>query len=110
MVMVQTTLDGARVEVDRLTEALRILEEESGKAYTAVYGALGLVRRFTGKSDVSQAIGDIQRLIAQAHMLTLAFQMLHKASGPVGWLIGGISVVGVGLTVSDSMQMRRARY
>jgi uncharacterized protein YigA (DUF484 family) len=103
MVMVQTTLEGARLELDKLEAKAASLEKRLLALQTAAYGILAILRRMTGDENVAAAIAKIQQLIATINMLRVSIMALEAVSGPIGLTLAGISLVGALITTADMM-------
>lgn len=79
-------------------------QQEIRKLQTVLYRTLGLMLKFTGKGNVSEAITRLQRMIAITNQLRLAFIALHAASGPIGWALAIIGVAGFTITTAETMR------
>lgn len=93
MVLVQTTLDGARLEVSQLNKVLGELQGNVNKTVILLNGVMGLMRMFTGDSEIASAITKIQRLITSLYMLWHTYNIVMAATG-VGLPIAMISFIG----------------
>lgn len=63
--------------------------------------SLTLISRLTGNEEIDGAIMKIQRMIGVLNMLRLTMIALHAASGPVGWALAAIGVIGAGLSAGE---------
>lgn len=72
---------------------------------TVLYRTLGLAIRLTGNDNLEEGMRTMQRAIAIANQLRLAYaslQAVRMAAGdPLAWAMAGITVTTVGLDMYD---------
>ncbi len=59
---------------------------------------LGYVERFSGDANLNKFLSMVQRTILLVRSLQIALRALEMASGPIGWLYAGTSVVAAGMS------------
>jgi len=82
------------INVDQACEDIR-------RVQTVIYRTLGLMRRMGLPENIDIAINKIQKMIAVLNMVRLAMIALYAASGPIGWALALIGVVGTAVTAGD---------
>lgn len=90
--------------VDSTIRDLQRLEHNLRAVSTAIYGAIGLLRRMGFGENVDAALLKIQQLISMANMLRLSLISLQAASGPLGWVMAGVGVMGSLATVGGFIE------
>jgi len=103
MVMVQTTLEGARLEVKAVIIDMEELKKQAMRAQLALYGTLGILRRLGLPDEVNQAMRVVQRMISTLNMLRLTMIAVQAASGPIGWALALIGISSFALDFGDFM-------
>jgi hypothetical protein len=88
---------GVRANTMKVTGDLRELEY-------ILYRTVSLLNRFGLSPDIEQSIIKIQRLILVIRMLHSAIMYLYMST-PYGWLLGGISLVSMGVSASTMADM-----
>jgi len=101
MVIVETTMQQARLEVSKLKETIHELGEESHKMQLLGAGLIGLARKLSGSEDLNKVLALIQQVIYAYQVLQRTIQLFYATSGPLGWIMGGVSVLGQAFTVSE---------
>jgi hypothetical protein len=61
---------------------------------------VGLMRQVGLADDLTTAIMRVQTMITALHAMNRAMTLVLAGSGPVGWLMLGISAVGLGLAIT----------
>lgn len=114
MVLVQTTLEGARLEVQHLKreiEAAKVSMTELNNMFTTY---LALCRRFGLPPNIMEFFTLVQQARMAMTGLTRSIQLFYAATGPLGWAIalGGLAISGIMLadvTASSIEYGRRGR-
>jgi hypothetical protein len=75
--------------------------EDIRRVQALLYRMLALIRRMGLPEDVEKAITRIQRLIAILNTLRLTLLALEAASGPIGWALFGVGMLGTIVSVGD---------
>jgi len=116
-----TSLREARAIYEELGKAERKLDELERKAertapkltqiISLAYGMLGIMSRLGLPEDIDRAVGVVMRLISAVNMLRVSLLALEAASGPVGWGLALIGIIGTGLATFQwiDMEARRSR-
>lgn len=65
------------------------------------YGAMGILARLGLGPEISEAARQIQRFISLVTMARIQINLLYATTGPVGWAMFGLSLVGTALTAAD---------
>lgn len=75
------------------------------------YGLLGIFKQMGLPPDVDKAVSMVMRLISTINMLRASLLALEAASGPIGWGLALVGLIGTGLATWQSIDMeaRRAR-
>jgi len=94
---VTTKTETLKVEAGHTTGGLRELEY-------ILYRTVSLLNRFGLSPEIEQSIVKIQRLILVIRMLHSALTFLYMAT-PYGWLLGGISLISMGVSASTMADM-----
>lgn len=79
------------------------LQAELSKLNVLLYSSLELLKRSGLDEDAARAIAQVQKLIVELNMMIqtiLTFSTLSAAS-PVGWLLFGVSFVGMAISLTD---------
>lgn len=74
------------------------------KVQTVLYGVLGLLHRLGLPEPIDAAIRKLQQLIAAANMLRRSLILLETASGPLGWTMATVAVVGTALSFGEMLE------
>lgn len=86
-------------DIEQQLETVESKTKQTTVSYADLYNVLQdifiITKRMGLPEEAEELLNYIQRLIALANSLRIAFIALHAASGPVGWLIAGL-----GLTTS----------
>jgi len=105
MVLVQTTLDGARLETNKILRNLENIELKALAATSALQGTLGIARRLTGDENLQRGMATMQRTVGVAQQLTIALTTLQAArmaaGDPLAWVTAGLAVGGATLSLYD---------
>lgn len=108
MVVVQTTLDGARLEIEKVQVNLKDLEHQLLRTQTVFLQYVYLLRRTGLPENADQAITKLTqviRIMMQARMALLAFQAARMAAGdPLAWLTFGATAAGFAFDAGDLWQ------
>lgn len=84
--------------------------EEWRRFQTVAFRTLGLVRRLSGSEDLKQSIDAMQRWIAVANRLRLAYAALQAArmaaGDPLAWAMAGLALAEVGVDVGTELSGR----
>lgn len=83
---------------------------ELRKLETSLFRILSYIRRMTGDENINNAIARVQQLITIIRMAQIALRALQIASGPIGWLYAGTTVVSLGFAVGDVMYDQTRGY
>lgn len=84
------------VNVEDATTQIRQLER-------LLFRTMSLLRRMGLPENVTAVINQIQRLITVLRMLRVSLLMLQAATGPWGWIMGGMGLAVAGLTMGDML-------
>lgn len=88
-----------------LTVNTNQLSSDLSKVETSLMRILNVVKQLTGGNpDVQKAIQYIQSLITIAQAAQAAIRAVQIASGPVGWLYAGTSILAAGMTSYGAIQ------
>lgn len=83
------------------------MNTEVRKMEISLIRIMNLVRRFSGHEEVNKMMDSIQRaimLLRQMQIAIRATQAAISASGPVGWIYAGITVVSTLITTATMVQ------
>ena len=101
MVLVQTTLEGARLEIQKLENNIESAKASVVELNSLLTTYLSLARRFGLPDDIMNALAKIQQLITIIRTLRLSLILLQTATGPIGWLTAAGSLAIGGMMASD---------
>lgn len=108
MVVVQTTLDGARLEIEKVQGNLKDLEHQLLRTQTLFFQYMYLLRRMGLPENADAVVSKLTQLIrvlAQARMALLAFQAARMAAGdPLAWLTFGATAASFAYDAGDLWQ------
>lgn len=76
----------------------------------ALYGIIGILRRMGLPEDVDAVVTRLQRVISMLIMLRTSYMLAMAATGPVGWAMAGVGIVGTALTIAEEVEMSRPFY
>lgn len=100
MVLVQTTLEGARLEVNKTISNMEKLGDTADNLERILLRSMAITRRMGLSEDLSKGIEIMAKAIITAKQLQIALQMAWAATGPwglafavMGGVITGISTV-----------------
>lgn len=83
-------------DIEQQLDTVETKTKQTTITYADLYNILQDVFIITKKmglpEEAEELLNYIQRLIALANSLRVAFIALHVASGPVGWLIAGLGI------------------
>lgn len=98
MVLVQTTLEGARLEVEKLNLNMEQAKTSLSELNRLLVTYLSLARRFGLPDEIMSAIAKIQQLrvtLMAAYQAMKLTQAAILAGGPIAW---ALAIGGLGLT------------
>jgi len=81
-----------------LTVLTKDIEENSRKLEISLMRIAGYLERMTGNASIRYFLNLVQSSIVAVRSLQIAIAALEAASGPVGWLYAGTTVVAAGLS------------
>jgi hypothetical protein len=81
-----------------LTLITRETQKEINKLETSLMRIAGYIQRFSGNQDLNRTLELIQRAIVTLKSLQMAIRAVQLASGPIGWLYAGTSIVAAGMS------------
>lgn len=76
-------------------------ENQLRKLLTILNRSLALIQKFTGNDNLDAAISKMQQAIAVANALRLAMISANMASGPIGWALAAVGIIGAGVAASE---------
>ena len=94
----ETVTFNLEVNTEYSLDSIRRLE-------TVLYRSLALTRRMGLPDDINEQIYQIQRLVMVIRLLHTSMIALQAASGPIGWILGGIGVASAALSGYDLWTM-----
>lgn len=110
MVFVQTTLDGARLEVSKLTGQLSNAKKEAYALNRALTIYVALARDLGVEGDLLEAIAKFQQLRIAAETTYRSLILLYTATTPLGGAVGVAGLFLGAFMLADQMKMRSPRY
>ena len=81
-----------------LTVLTKDIEENSRKLEISLIRIAGYLERLTGDANLKRFINTVQSAIVAVRTLQIMIRALELASGPVGWLYAGTTIVAAGMS------------
>jgi len=110
MPFVQTTLEGARLEVDKTLVNLDKLKGELASVEEVALRYLALANRMNLPEDLNAAITVAQRAAVNMAQLERSMVLFHAAlvgAGPLGWLAFAAAAGITALSFVDTIEVAR---
>lgn len=99
------TILEAKMQLDEIQlkqQAIMSVRYEILRAESSLMHIGSELASITGSKEVRQALREITMLISALRMLDVALRLM-ESSGPHGWVLAGLSIVGTVLTVGNTM-------
>jgi len=81
---------------------------EITKVETSIYRILEGVKRATGSEDLASYVNYTQKVINMTRSALWAIHALEIASGPIGWLYAGTTILATGMLMADTLSSMEA--
>lgn len=93
-----------RADTKQAEDDLKQLDVTLNEVISLAYGLTSILSRLGLNEDVTRALRQLQSLISTLNMLRTSMLALYAASGPVGWALAGIGVIGAGVSMAGTVE------
>lgn len=90
-----------KADITQATREFKDFNNVLSQSISALYGTMALMRRMGLPESQQEALRDLMRIISLLNMARTSILALQAASGPIGWAMAGIGLLGTALTASE---------